>query len=511
MPRPATVAKIARWALAATLATLPAQAQVRDRFGVRVELGAGSMASAFQRNADPAAYGGDVKGFGLALHGGLRLAFSLTDALALQASVSNWVFPVDGAEAGWVFAPMLGARFEPMVASVGRLFVDGNVGVGMTGDLRALQLDVGAGFEFQVAPGVSVGPMVRYGQLVQPDSLDDGQAEPFPDDARYVVGALSLSLHPTSGGGATASAAAGPRDRDGDGFVDRDDVCPDLVAGPRPDEARRGCPTLDSDGDGVGDAGDLCPTVAPGEHPDEYRRGCPARDRDDDGVPDDRDVCVDAAQGPHPDPMRPGCADADVDQDGVTNNEDACPDVAQGPQADPRRRGCPEGDTDGDGYVDSVDRCPERAETFNNITDEDGCPEEQAPTVEIRSGMIELQGNPVNFITGSDRIIGRRSFEILDALVAVLRAHAELARVDIQGHTDNVGDRAANLDLSARRALAVRRYVIDHGILPDRVESHGLGPDRPISDNGTPDGRAANRRVEVHIVRALPGAAARPQ
>jgi outer membrane protein OmpA-like peptidoglycan-associated protein len=465
------------------------------------------MLSGFQRNDDPAAFNGDAKGFGLALHGALRLAWSLTDALALQASLSNWVFPAGGGrEAGWVFAPMLGARFEPRVGSVGRVFVDGNVGVGMTGDVRALQVDVGAGFEFQVSPGFSVGPMLRYGQTVQPDTLDDGSADPFPDDARYLVGGVSLSLHTRSGG------AEGPRavtDRDADGVTDADDVCPDRPAGPRADPARRGCPTVDTDGDEVPDSVDLCPTTPTGERPDEHRRGCPERDRDADGVRDDLDVCVDVAQGPQADPMRPGCPAPDGDRDGVTDHDDACPEVPQGVTPDPARPGCPEGDRDGDGYMDSRDRCPAQAETFNNITDDDGCPEAQAPTVEIRSGMIELQGNPVNFVTGSDRIVGRRSFEILDALVAVLRAHAELTRVDIQGHTDDRGDRGANLDLSARRARAVRTYLIDHGIVPDRVEAHGLGPDRPVGTNATAEGRATNRRVEVHIVSVLPGAATR--
>jgi outer membrane protein OmpA-like peptidoglycan-associated protein len=392
------------------------------------------------------------------------------------------------------------------VGSVGRVFVDGNVGVGMTGDVRALQVDVGAGFEFQVSPGFSVGPMLRYGQTVQPDTLDDGSADPFPDDARYLVGGVSLSLHTRSGG------AEGPRavtDRDADGVTDANDVCPDRPAGPRADPARRGCPTVDTDGDEVPDSVDLCPTTPTGERPDEHRRGCPERDRDADGVRDDLDVCVDVAQGPQADPMRPGCPAPDGDRDGVTDHDDACPEVPQGVTPDPARPGCPEGDRDGDGYMDSRDRCPAQAETFNNITDDDGCPEAQAPTVEIRSGMIELQGNPVNFVTGSDRIVGRRSFEILDALVAVLRAHAELTRVDIQGHTDDRGDRAANLDLSARRARAVRTYLIDHGIVPDRVEAHGLGPDRPVGTNATAEGRATNRRVEVHIVSVLPGAATR--
>lgn len=506
MPRP--VATIARCVLGLTLSALPARAQTtRDRFAARLELGAGSMLSGFQRNDDPSAFNGDAKGFGLGLHGALRLAWSLTDALALQASLSNWVFPASGGrEAGWVFAPMLGARFEPRVGSVGRVFVDGNVGVGMTGDVRAIQVDVGAGFEFQVGPALSVGPMVRYGQTVQPDTLDDGSADPFPDDARYLVGGVSLSLHTSSGGTGAPRAVT---DRDADGVTDADDVCPDLPAGPSADPARRGCPIVDTDGDGVPDSADLCPTTPPGERPDEFRRGCPERDRDADGVRDDRDLCVDVAQGPQADPMRPGCPAPDGDRDGVMDRDDACPEVPQGVTPDPARAGCPEGDRDGDGYMDSRDRCPTQPETFNNITDDDGCPETQAPTVEIRSGMIELQGNPVNFVTGSDRIVGRRSFEILDALVAVLRAHAELTRVDIQGHTDDRGDRAANLDLSARRARAVRTYLIDHGIAPDRVEAHGLGPDRPVATNATAEGRATNRRVEVHIVSVLPGAATR--
>lgn len=508
MPRHAPVAPIARFAAALALAAPAAQAQVRERYAARLELGAGSMLSAFQRNDDPAAFHGDAKGFGPGLHGALRLAWSVTDSFALQGSLSNWVFPARGGrEAGWVFAPMLGARVQPAVGAVGRAFVDVNVGAGMTGDERAFQVDVGAGFEFRVSRGVSVGPVVRYGQTVQPDARGDGQVEPYPYDARYLVGGLSLSLH-------TADRAAPARrlttaDRDGDGVLDADDVCPGVPSGSRPDAARLGCPTFDSDGDHVADPEDLCPTLPPGERPDEFRRGCPTRDRDADGVPDHRDVCVDLVQGPRPDPMRPGCPSPDGDGDGVMDGDDRCPELPAGPLPDAARPGCPESDGDGDGYVDSRDRCPAEAETFNNLSDEDGCPETQAPTVEIRSGMFELQGNPVNFVTGSDRIIGRRSFEILDALVAALRAHAEITRVDIQGHTDDRGDREANVELSLRRARAVRAYLIDHGILPDRVEAHGLGPDRPVASNDRPEGRATNRRVEVHIVDVAPGAAAR--
>ena len=402
MSRHAPVARIARWVVALTLAAHPAWAQERDRFAARLELGAGSMLSTFQRNEDRAAFNGDAKGYNVGLHAALRFAWSITDAFALQASLSNWVFPTnDGRPTGWVFAPMLGARFEPSLGAVGRAFVDANLGVGMTGDERALQVDVGAGFEFPVSPSLSVGPVVRYGQTVQPDTRGDGQPDPYPDDARYLVAGLSLSLR--------SAEPAAPR--------------------PEPVAAVRAAPR-DTDGDGVPDSADLCPTMAPGERPDAFRPGCPVRDRDGDGVPDERDICVDLVQGPDADPMRPGCPAPDSDHDGVSDHADACPELGPGAIADPARPGCPDGDRDGDGYTDSRDRCPAQAETFNNITDEDGCPEAQAPMVEIRAGMIQLQGNPVNFGPASDRIIGRRSFDILDALAAVLRAQTPDLDVD---------------------------------------------------------------------------------
>lgn len=498
---------IARCVAVLTLAAAPARAN--DLFALRLELDGGSMLSDFQRNADPAAYGGEVKDLGFTFHAAVRVGWSVVDALSLQASLSNWVFPTsEGRETGWVFAPMLGARFEPQIGSAGRLFVDGNLGLAFTGEERALQLDLGLGFEFRVSDAISLGPVIRYAQTVQPDTTDDGQPQRYPDDARYLGGGLSISFHTTPRAG--GDEPEGPEDRDEDGVPDPEDQCPNVSAGPRADHARRGCPVQDSDSDGVPDGADLCPNTAPGDRPDEFRRGCPARDRDNDGVTDDRDLCVEVPQGPLVDPMRAGCPAPDGDQDGIPDHADACPEFPPGPSPDATRPGCPEGDRDGDGYVDSHDQCPDAAETFNNVTDEDGCPEAAvAPMVEIRSGTIELQGNPVSFATSSDRIIGRRSFETLDALVAVLRAHTEITRVDIQGHTDAVGDRDANVDLSQRRARAVRMYLIDHGILVDRVEAHGFGPDRPVASNDTIEGRAANRRVEVHIVGIQSGAPAR--
>ena len=63
--------------------------------------------------------------------------------------------------------------------------------------------------------------------------------------------------------------------------------------------------------------------------------------------------------------------------------------------------------------------------------------------------MTALLGNPVTFLTVSEWIIGRRSFDVLDALVAVLRAHPEITLVDLQSHTDDRGERATNRRVEA--------------------------------------------------------------
>jgi OmpA-OmpF porin, OOP family len=69
--------------------------------------------------------------------------------------------------------------------------------------------------------------------------------------------------------------------------------------------------------------------------------------------------------------------------------------------------------------------------------------------------------------------------------------------VVIEGHTDNVGNRDANVRLSKARAEAVRNYLISKGITRNRLTTVGLGPDQPVASNDTPEGRARNRRVQL--------------
>jgi outer membrane protein OmpA-like peptidoglycan-associated protein len=102
--------------------------------------------------------------------------------------------------------------------------------------------------------------------------------------------------------------------------------------------------------------------------------------------------------------------------------------------------------------------------------------------------------NDILFDVNSD-VIKAASFPVIDALVDGLKANAGV-RVQITGHTDSDGAAAHNLDLSQRRAAAVKNYLVAHGIDGTRLQSDGKGATVPVASNDTPDGKAKNRRVE---------------
>jgi outer membrane protein OmpA-like peptidoglycan-associated protein len=86
----------------------------------------------------------------------------------------------------------------------------------------------------------------------------------------------------------------------------------------------------------------------------------------------------------------------------------------------------------------------------------------------------------------------------LDNVVTALKSTPD-RNIMIEGHTDSVGQRTYNMDLSQKRAQSVRDYLVGHGLPAEIVRAQGVGPDRPIADNGTADGRANNRRVEIVV------------
>ena len=108
-----------------------------------------------------------------------------------------------------------------------------------------------------------------------------------------------------------------------------------------------------------------------------------------------------------------------------------------------------------------------------------------------------LQLDIVEFLTGSAQLTPKGQ-GTLDKVAAVL-AQVPTLPVGISGHTDSVGDRLYNLDLSRRRAESCRDYLVKKGIVATRLTTEGLGPDKPVDSNATEAGRQKNRRIEFSV------------
>jgi len=261
----------------------------------------------------------------------------------------------------------------------------------------------------------------------------------------------------------------GSKDTDKDGIPDQKDDCPQ-VAGLK---EFNGCP--DTDGDGIPDKEDACPQEKGLKEFD----GCP--DTDGDGIPDKDDACPEVAG------LKEFNGCPDTDKDGVADKDDKCPEVA-GPV---ENQGCPWPDTDGDGVLDKDDLCPNEAGPASNK----GCPE---PNDDDQKRLNQY-AKTILFDTGKASI-KFESAEILNQIINVLKKYPN-SRFRIEGHTDNIGKKAKNIELSQNRADAVKIYLIQGGIASDRLESVGYGPDKPIASNKNKKGRALNRRVEINLIK----------
>ena len=160
--------------------------------------------------------------------------------------------------------------------------------------------------------------------------------------------------------------------------------------------------------------------------------------------------------------------------------------------------GCP--DTDFDFIPDPQDACPKEAGPATN----DGCPLGEEPLVELEAEKLTLK-DAINFETGKDNILPK-SNRILDSIAQILKSNADLPRVRVEGHTDNVGSATYNRDLSQRRAQSVVNALVKRGIAVEKLLPVGYGFDRPVASNESAKGRALNRRVEFTILREGEGA-----
>src|SRR5690606_32712797 len=173
----------------------------------------------------------------------------------------------------------------------------------------------------------------------------------------------------------------------------------------------------------------------------------------------------------------------------IANELDKCPNEPEDKDGFQDEDGCPEPDNDGDGIADGLDKCPNEAEVVNGFQDQDGCPDEV-----IKKGeKLILKG--VFFKTASAELTPE-SLPTLDKLAEQLTTFPEV-KLEVQGHTDNVGSAAVNKRLSGKRAQSVVDYLVSKGIAKERLKAFGYGPAKPIGDNKTEEGRAMNRRVEL--------------
>ena len=206
-----------------------------------------------------------------------------------------------------------------------------------------------------------------------------------------------------------------------------------------------------------------------------YVKPTKEKDTDGDGVVDSKDRCPNTPKNTKVDMY--GCS-LDSDKDGVVDYIDQCPDTLEGVEVN--SEGCPV-DSDKDGVVDYKDKCP--GTKLNFEVDVNGCP------------FKETLG--LNFENDSYKIL-RDSYGKIIKFSSFLKRNP-LYNVTIIGHTDSRGSAVKNMKLSQDRANATKQALVKEGINPSRIKTIGKGELEPVASNRTPDGRKANRRIEIEL------------
>lgn len=298
---------------------------------------------------------------------------------------------------------------------------------------------------------------------------------------------------------------SGPKvgDRDGDGYDDAVDKCPDDPEDFDSFEDFDGCPDKDNDNDGVLDAAEF----KDGKWTNLDKKIENGREIDCRNEPEDMDQFED----------EDGCPDPDNDRDTLLDAVDKCPNDPEDFDGFEDEDGCPDVDNDKDRVLDAAelirnpdgtyrwvnkDRkmengvevdCRNLPEDYDGVEDEDGCPD----VLKIDNCQIKL--SDLIYFKFNKWDIDPKSFKVLDEVRDTLNAAPDI-RIWIEGHTDSKGSDKFNKTLSQKRVDSVKKYLVEQGkIDPARLEPIGHGESKPIADNKTADGRAANRRVEFNL------------
>ncbi len=320
-------------------------------------------------------------------------------------------------------------------------------------------------------------------------------------------------------------------DKDDDGLLDFEDQCPEEPEDIDGQDDEDGCPDPDTDSDGITDDQDGCPEEAEDMDGFEDEDGCPEPDNDEDGLLDSEDECPNEPEDIDDHKDHDGCLDEDDDGDDVDNKDDKCPDEKEDkdgfededgcPDEDndkdlildaedkcplvPEDKdefededGCPEEDNDQDGIFDEKDKCPLEPETFNEFEDQDGCPDKRVQMVMIERDKIVIP-QKIHFGSGKTGPL-KKSLPVLKKVAEVLIKHPEVKKLEIQGHTDIVGKRSYNLELSQKRAESIKAVLIDYGVEGSRLVAKGYGSEMLIDFRKTKKAHYHNRRVEFVVL-----------
>jgi outer membrane protein OmpA-like peptidoglycan-associated protein len=457
--------------------------------------------------------------FGPTVYVGLGGAFAVNDKLALTAEAEGELaIGSNNLASGQAPAE---ARVGVKLQATPAFSIPVGVGFGIAPGIGAPEFRVLAGFIFTKDKSeVSDEDLDSDGltgkadkcptDAEDKDGFEDSDGCPDPDNDKDTVVDTKDECPDAAGSVATN----GCPDTDADKISDRDDQCPEEPGTPE----TKGCPNVDKDKDGIVDNLDSCPTVfgvvsakgCPDKDGDSFAdevdscptvfgvasaKGCP--DKDGDSFADKEDKC----------PETPGVLEMqgcpDKDGDTITDKDDLCPEKP-GPKA---FKGCP--DTDDDKITDNDDVCPDKKEDGSKkdgANPKDGCP---ADIKAVISGGKIIILDKVYFDIGKDTL-QKKSFPVLNAVVKILVENPNIKKIEVQGHTDDQGDDASNLDLSDRRAKRVAEYLKTQGINAERIAGKGYGETLPLSPIEGLDQkkqkkevkalREKNRRVEFVII-----------
>ncbi|MFT6157869.1 MAG: outer membrane protein OmpA-like peptidoglycan-associated protein [Myxococcota bacterium] len=495
-----------------------------------------------------------ANGLGLALGGRVKLDTASVDLALGESSTSGEIFAIADTEVNnWLFTTNLGARFLPTVQLTNvdlgdQLFARIGVGYQVVED-AGLSLDVVGHTNLSAklsnpASSPIEGMLGGWYRVAEPFVLRAGAGTGFTRGVGSPVFRSVISLGYEPSGQAL--------DTDGDGISDKNDNC---ISDPEDIDAWEdidGCPDPDNDVDGILDINDSCMN-----EPEDYDGW-----EDEDGCPDTATQVTFRVEDPNGNLiptvstqitgtgtdhtngsefqliLEPGLYSVDAMADGYTPvdarvnipefepfsyTQVLVPDVPMGrlrirvisadgesvdnafwfiegqtptPVTD-AEVGMPPGD-----YPIQI-----RAEGFAPSTAQTAVTDGDLSRilVMLQPSRIEMVGERINLrekvqFATNRATIKEGSFPLLDEVATTMNDHPELLKIRIEGHTDERGSASYNLDLSDRRAAAVLRYLEDRGVASGRMESAGVGEQRPLDPTSNAAAWETNRRVEVSII-----------